>query len=182
MGESCVLPSKVHQALALEQVSGIVVLVGGEQGKSPQAVRVQAPLLYQAPCPQGPNVLPVDLHQVVQNHRHELRLCHPLEEGGVVRAGVGRQEGASICAGEAVAGVVDEAGGPVGHTLPSPDALALPEALPEAEHHLRGAGIVDGAQGFHLVPGEWRLEVDEEAGLGRGRHQDVVHSQVVQCT
>ena len=177
----CVFSCKVHPPLPLEQFSGIVsLLVGGEQGERSQTVRIQAPLLHQAPRAQRPDVLSVDLHQVLQDHGHQLLLAHPLEERGVVGAGVRSQEGSCRRPGEAVAGVVDEARGAVCDALPSSDALFLPEAIPEAEYHLGGAGVVNGAQGLHLVRGEGGLEVNEEGGLRRRCNQGIVHSQVGQ--
>lgn len=173
-----VFPCKVDPALALEQFSRIVpLLVGGEECEGAQAVRIQAPLLHQPACAERPDSLTVDLHQVLQNHGHQLVVGHSLEEGGVIGAGVGGQQGASIGPGEGVTGVVDEAGGPVGDALPPSDALLLPETLAEAEHHLGGAGVVNRAQRLHFVPGQRGLEVDEEGGLGGGRDQHVVHRQ-----
>ena len=105
MGGGRVLPRKVHPALALEELCGVVqLLVGCVQGKGPQAVGVQAPLLHQAPRPERPDGLPVDLHQVFQDQRHHILLAHALEEGGVVGACVGCQEGSGCRAGEAMTG------------------------------------------------------------------------------
>lgn len=74
-----------------------------------------------------------------------------------------------------MAGVVDEAGGAVSDALPSSDSLRLPETVCETENYLSGAGIMNRAQGFHLVSRERWLEVDKEGGFGCGRNQDIIH-------
>lgn len=123
-----------------------------------------------------PNVLSVDPHQVIKDLGHQVMLAHPLKEGGVIRAGVRGEKDACVCAGEVVARVEDEAGGAVSDTLPSIDSLRLPETVTKTEDHLGGAGVMNRAQGFHLVSRKRGQEVDEEGSFGCGRNQNIVHS------
>lgn len=90
---------------------------------------------------------------------------HGCEEEGIIVHGVGGQQDA-LATGEAVAGVVDVARGPVGDRDPTPDAIALPEGLLTGQDHLGGTGVMHQAECFPLVQGQRWLKGDEACGLG----------------
>lgn len=137
MRQGCVLPSKVDPIVVPEQFWGVVyMLVRGEEGKRPKAIGIQCPLLHQPSNAEWPYALPVDLDKVLQHQTLQLLVIHPLKEGGVIREGIGSQEGPDVRVRESVAGVVDETRVHIRDAPPSIDALLLPEPLTEYQDHL----------------------------------------------
>lgn len=169
VGHGGVLACKVDAALRLEELQRIVrKLVGCELSEGAHGEGVQRPALEHRGGAHAPQfILGYLVHgrQVLQDHILHLLVRHGYEEEGVIVHGVGGQQDA-LAAGEAVAGVVDEARGPVGDRDPTPDALPLPEGLLTGQNHLGGAGVMHHAERFHLVRRERWLKGDEARGLG----------------
>lgn len=143
MGQAGVLASKVDEALWLEEVLQIVLkLVGCELGEGTQDQRVQRAVFDHRGRAHAPRRLlrhPVKDRQVLQDNIHHLVLPHGYEEERIIIQGVGGQRD-TLAAGEAVAGVVDVARGPVDDGDPAPDSILLPKGLITGQNHLGSTG------------------------------------------